>query len=73
MATKKTDPYKAAREKFFERTGQSIAGWADKNGFGRSLVYAVLNGKKKCIRGESHKIAVLLGIKEGTIVEETRQ
>lgn len=35
------------------------------NGLTPSTVYAVLNGQKKCLRGESHKAAVLLGMKEG--------
>jgi gp16 family phage-associated protein len=30
-------------------------------------VYAVLNGQKKCLRGEAHRAAVLLGIKDGEI------
>ncbi|MFC6478514.1 hypothetical protein ACFQDN_21330 [Pseudomonas asuensis] len=28
-----------------------------------------LNGQKKCTRGESHRAAVLLGLKEGVIFE----
>lgn len=31
------------------------------------LVYAVLTGRNKGVRGESHAIAVELGIKRGTI------
>ena len=53
----------------FARKGLSIAGWARKHGFGRSLVYEVLSGRKKCHRGQSHKIAVLLGMKDGEIVQ----
>ena len=40
---------------------------------GRSLVYAVLAGRKKCYRGDSHKVAVLLGLKDGVIVESRSQ
>ena len=47
----------------FEQSGTSIASWADARGFSRPLVYAVLAGQKKCVRGESHHIAVALGIK----------
>lgn len=52
----------------FDRKGLSIAEWARDHGFSRSLVYEVLAGRKKCRRGDSHKIAVLLGMKHGEIV-----
>jgi gp16 family phage-associated protein len=53
----------------FDRKGQSLAAWARDHGFGRSLVYEVVSGRKKCRRGQSHKIAVLLGMKHGEIVD----
>ncbi len=46
-------------------TGVSIAEWARINGFSGGLVYQVLDGKRKCLRGQSHKIAVALGVKAG--------
>lgn len=46
------------------RDGDSIAQWAVKNGFNPALVYLVLNGKSKGVRGQSHRIAVALGIKK---------
>lgn len=46
-------------------TGVSIAEWARVNGFSGGLVYQVLDGKRKCVRGQSHKIAVALGVKTG--------
>lgn len=49
----------------FNRAGKPINSWAEDNGFKPSLVYEVLSGRKKCIRGKSHKIAVLLGMKLG--------
>jgi gp16 family phage-associated protein len=52
----------------FERKGLSIAGWARKHGVSRQVVYEVLAGRKKCKRGQSHKVAVLLGLKHGEIV-----
>ncbi|UDF33780.1 UNVERIFIED_ORG: DNA-binding protein [Shinella sp. XGS7] len=52
----------------FNRRGESIAGWARKHQFGYSLVCEVLSGRKKCKRGQSHRIAVLLGLKDGEIV-----
>lgn len=52
----------------FDHKGLSIAEWARRHNVGRSLVYEVLAGRKKCLRGDSHKIAVLLGMKHGEIV-----
>ena len=51
----------------FRRRGQSFAEWARERGFSRQLVSAVVAGHRKCLRGDSHRIAVLLGIKEGEI------
>ncbi|TDF86431.1 DNA-binding protein [Pseudomonas sp. H9] len=45
--------------------GISAKEWAEKHDLSPSTVYAVLNGQKKCLRGESHRAAVLLGIKDG--------
>ena len=50
------------REDFFLR-GQSVADWARAHHFRSELVYAVLSGRCKGARGESHKIAVRLGLK----------
>jgi gp16 family phage-associated protein len=44
--------------------GITAKDWAEKNGFNLSTVYAVLNGQQKCLRGEAHRAAVLLGIKK---------
>lgn len=52
----------------FERRGESVAAWAREHGFPRSLVYQVVRGELRCHRGQSHKIAVLLGMKDGVIV-----
>lgn len=56
----------------FEFRGESIAAWARKHGLGRSLVYEVLSGRKKCLRGDGHRAAVLLGIKRGVIPPSTK-
>lgn len=56
------------REQFFKQ-GVSIAEWARENGFRYSQVIDVLRSERECRRGNSHKIAVLLGIKDGTITE----
>lgn len=47
--------------------GISVAQWARENQVGHSLVREILAGRKKCLRGTSHNIAVLLGMKEGVI------
>ncbi len=47
----------------FRDNGVSVAAWAVRNGFNPAIVYAVLRGGRKCIRGQSHDIAVSLGIK----------
>lgn len=52
----------------FDRKGVSIAAWAREHQVSRSLVYEILAGRKKCIRGNSHRVAVLLGLKSGEIV-----
>lgn len=47
----------------FESNGISVAQWSREHGFQSALVYRVLNGSAKCRRGETHKIAIALGIK----------
>lgn len=48
----------------FSNTGKSIAEWARENNFSPDLVYRILKNNKIPKRGESHNIAVKLGIKE---------
>ncbi|WP_449284075.1 hypothetical protein [Luteimonas qiangzhengi] len=48
----------------FEANGLSIAHWADKNGFRKANVYSVLSGRTKGRRGEAHRIALALGLKQ---------
>ena len=45
--------------------GITIAQWAREHRFHASLVREVLAGRKRCLRGQSHNIAVLLGMKHG--------
>lgn len=51
--------------KAFEESGVSVSEWARENGFSAGLVYAVLQGKRQCIRGQSYRIAVALGLRQG--------
>lgn len=43
--------------------GVSASQWALLNGFQPSLVYSILQGKRKCLRGQSFLIARALGMK----------
>ena len=65
MTTLKTGAQ--VREEFL-RNGVSIGSWAKANGFKRSDVYAVLDGKNKMKYGKAHEIAVALGMKDGVVV-----
>lgn len=49
--------------RWFRANGITISAWAARHDFNPSLVYAVLKGQRKCLRGESHKIAVALKLK----------
>lgn len=55
-----------ARENF-DRNGISIAEFCRQHGLNRHMVSDLLNGRKKGRRGEAHRAAVLLGIKDGVI------
>ena len=50
----------------FEQDGLAISEWARANGFNPVLVRMVIAGRRKCLRGQSHKIAVALGMKRGS-------
>lgn len=50
------------RNGFFLR-GESVADWARQNGYSTTLVYQVLSGRCKAMRGDSHRVAVALGLK----------
>ncbi len=53
----------AVREQF-AASGTNISEWARERSFSVSLVQSVLTGRRACRHGESHRIAVALGIKE---------
>ena len=52
------------------RRGLSISAWARRHGLNLWTVYAVLQNRRAPRFGESHKVAVLLGMKDGTIEAE---
>lgn len=51
------------------RRGQTISGWAKANGFTERIVHDVLQGRLAGNYGKAHRVAVLLGIKDGEIVD----
>lgn len=52
-----------------EKRGQTAKNFAALHNLNPSTVYAVLNGQSQCRRGEAHRAAVLLGIKDGVIAQ----
>lgn len=53
----------------FNDSGVSVSAWARANNFSVPLVYGVLSGKRPGTRGQSHNIAVALGLKAGRIAD----
>lgn len=47
----------------FEASGTNVSEWARERGFSPKLVAMVLRGDRPCLRGESHRIALALGLK----------
>lgn len=47
----------------FRVNGVAVVDWARVHGFSAALVYAVLRGERKCLRGQSFEIARALGMK----------
>ncbi len=56
-----------------QRKGVSVTQWAIANGYSPNNVFDVLGGRKKCIRGQSHDIAVKLGLKAGEVCTNPAQ
>ena len=68
--TKETTSKKRTREQArqdFVFRGLSISEWAKEHGLPVRTVYAVLDGHNKGERGQAHRAAVLLGIKDGVV------
>lgn len=51
----------------FANKGISIRSWALENGLSPSVVHSVLKGRLIGRIGKSHKVAVMLGLKNGEI------
>ncbi|CAI8838932.1 DNA-binding protein [Pseudomonas sp. IT-P260] len=50
-----------------DRNGITIAHFCREHGLNKNLVSDLLNGRKKGVRGEARRAAVLLKIKDGVI------
>lgn len=57
----------------FKIDGTSVAAWARQHGFPVALVYRVLRGEAQCVRGQSHKIGLALGIKARASPDQVSQ
>ncbi len=62
-------PTPTAIRESWRRTGTSLRGWARQHGVSHVVVSNVLAGRCKGSIGEGHKVAVLLGLKDGVILE----
>lgn len=62
----------AARARLFA-AGDGIGDWARRHGFAPKLVYSVLAGGRRCGRGQSHRIAILLDLKDGELDDIDRR
>jgi gp16 family phage-associated protein len=53
----------------FKSAGITLSEWARANKFNRMTVVDLLRGARQGLRGESHRCAVALGLKDGVVVE----
>ncbi|VVN66693.1 DNA-binding protein [Pseudomonas fluorescens] len=63
----------AQAKAWLEHQGKSVQQFAREHGVDPATTYQVLAGRKKGRRGEAHKVAVLLGMKDGVILADTEQ
>lgn len=54
-------------EREFDRRGISKADWAREHGLRPGVLYEIFSRRSSCKRGEAHRAAVLLGLKDGVI------
>lgn len=67
--TRITEQARIQAREALEKRGQSAKDFATEHDLNPSTVYAVLSGQSQCRRGEAHRAAVLLGIKDGVIAQ----
>lgn len=53
--------------------GLTVTTWARENQFSKELVYAVMSGRAKARRGQSHAIAVRLGLIKSPLSEPEKE
>lgn len=61
----------ATRRQLYDE-GLSIRDWALTHGFDVHLTYGVLSGRSRASRGESHRIAVALGLKQQPMISRAQ-
>ncbi|OPD84906.1 hypothetical protein AO946_37165 [Pseudomonas aeruginosa] len=59
----------AQAKAWLESQGKSVKEFAEENNLDPATTYQVLAGTKKGRRGEAHRAAVALGIKEGVVAQ----
>jgi gp16 family phage-associated protein len=57
----------AQAKAWLEAQGKTVKEFADENQLDAPTTYQVLAGTKKGRRGEAHRVAVALGIKDGVV------
>lgn len=55
---------------WLERHGVSVSEWARLHGFPPTVVFSVLSGRTRGRRGQAHRVAVALQIKEAASLRE---
>lgn len=63
----------AQAKAWLEHQGKSVQEFAREHSVDPATTYQVLAGRKKGRRGEAHKVAVLLGMKDGIIPAEPQR
>ena len=59
-------------ERELDRKGISKADWAREHVSKPGVLYEIFSRRSSCRRGEAHRAAVLLGLKEGVIEERVQ-
>mgnify|MGYP003413121651 FL=1 len=68
MSNTTSERRKKAKE-IMSKHGLTLKGWAKMHGVSVNLVNAVIGNKTSCSINKGHKVAVLLGLKKGEIIE----
>lgn len=52
----------------FEAAGVTMKDWCEAHGIDRYVVTDLMRGVRKGIRGKSHEVAIMLGLKDGAVI-----